>query len=42
MRNLARLAACENEPFDHFRDSTKMVEIGKGGQRPVEDSSVNV
>lgn len=25
------------EPFDHFRGVTKMIEIGKGGQRPVDD-----
>lgn len=34
------IQACEStgySPGDHFRGVTKMIEIGKGGQRPVED-----
>ena len=34
------MVACEvskNKVLDHFRDVTKMIEIGKGGSRPVED-----
>ncbi len=34
------IASCEAtgvEASDHFRDVTKMIEVGKGGQRPVED-----
>jgi DNA-damage-inducible protein D len=32
-----KTADCSAPPEDHFRDVTKMVEIGKGGQRPVDD-----
>lgn len=34
------MTSCEStgyEPSDHFRGVTKMIEIGKGGQRPVDD-----
>jgi DNA-damage-inducible protein D len=34
------MISCETtgcEPFDHFRGVTKMIDIGKGGQRPVDD-----
>ena len=34
------MTSCEStgyEPSDHFRGVTKMIEIGKGAQRPVED-----
>ncbi|HLD67633.1 MAG TPA: BRO family protein, partial [Pseudomonas sp.] len=34
------ITSCEStgyEPTDHFRGVTKMIEIGKGGQRPVDD-----
>lgn len=34
------IESCETtgyDPGDHFRGVTKMIEIGKGGQRPVDD-----